>query len=213
MKGFCVSLLVACLAVTAAHSLVSAQARVSNLRISADEAGTALPLAEAPPGEKRYHLESGTNQLHVAFDCATAAEGTAQVRVMQPPGSILFQQDTSCAAGGTQVVLYDREGEPFPDNEYVVNLYVGDKEMYLADSVQFAVGSATIPESEGDATPTVQLDNGAASTALPGGVLIAQAEPVPPPGGPSSWLLAVAGVGILGLVGVIAWAGWSAVRK
>jgi hypothetical protein len=109
------------------------------------------------------------------------------------------------------VVVYDREGEAFPDNEYVVNLYVGEEDVYLADSVQFAVGAASIPESQGDLVPTAVPSSGAQSSPIAGAPVVA--EQAPAAGGPSKWLLAVAGLGILGLVGVVAWAGWSAVKK
>lgn len=193
--------------------LAAAQPQVQGLRVAADDSGGHLPEQDAPQGEKQYHLDSGTNQLFVAFDCASPAEGVTQVRVMQPPGTILFQEEASCAAGGQQVVLYDREGLAFPDNEYVVNLYVGDKELYLADSVQFAVGAATIPLSEGDPTvgpppPAATLVNTGPDESAPPSVLSA----VEQPGGPSPWLLAVAGAGILGLIAVVVWAGWSATR-
>lgn len=203
----------------------AAQPEVQNLRVAADASGGQLPEADAPQGEKQYHLDSGTADLYVAFDCASPAEGVTQVRVMQPPGTILFQEEASCAAGGQQVVLYDRKGLPFPNNEYVVNLYVGDKELYLADSVQFAVGDATIPPSAGDSTPIAAQPAATLQVApLPGSAPVesapfpesADVESAAPDtsanGGPSLWLLAVAGFGILLLVAVVAWAGWSATR-
>jgi hypothetical protein len=201
-------------AVVLTAAVTLAQPVVSNLRVAADASGSPLPQAEAPPGEKQYHLESGTNQLFVAFDCASPSEGITQVRVMQPPGTILFQEEASCAAGGQQVVAYDRQDQPFTDNEYVVNLYVGDKELYLADSVQFAVGGASIPPSQGD--PTFAPPEPAATLQVasvpeqpqPGSAGATQ----PNVGGPSKWLLAVAGIGILALVAVVAWAGRSAAR-
>lgn len=212
------TLLAACAAITAVllvEGPAMAQPVVAGLRVAADDTGSPLPQAEAPPGEKQYHLDSGTDQLFVAFDCASPSEGMTQVRVMQPPGTILFQEEASCAAGGQQVVVYDRKGQAFADNEYVVNLYVGDEELYLADSVQFAVGGASIPLSHGDATIAPQ----ASAAPLQVATLVAAAPQdqnvVDGPsteGGPSRWLLAVAGLGILALVAVVAWAGRSATR-
>jgi hypothetical protein len=197
------------LAATLTAATAVAQPSVQNLRVAADASGGLLPPAEAPPGEKRYHLDTGTDRLFIAFDCAAPAEGLTQIRVMQPPGTILFQEDASCAAGGQQVVVYDRAGQPFSDNEYVVNVYVGDKELYLADSVQFAVGAASIPASQGDATLVPAPESQATLIAAPG-------EPAPTaspaPGGPSTALLAIAGLGILALVAIVAWAGRAATR-
>jgi hypothetical protein len=185
---------------------------VRNLRLAADASGTALAEVEAGPGEKRYHLDVGVRELHMAFDC-TGVPGDVQLRLIQPPGTPLDLQDRTCSDASTQVVTYT-QSEPLADNEYVVNLYVGTTEPFLADSVQFTVGAAEIPPDEGAQPPpapqTTVAPNPPAGVPADRVVENAAAEV---DGAPSKLLLVLAGAGILALLAVVVWAGWSAMTK
>lgn len=208
MKRLAITALVAGVMCGLAWTQAEAQGLVHDLRIAADESGAPVTPADAPPGEKRYHLDSGTSELFIAFACDQVSDQTVQVRVMQPPGAVLFQEDRTCATGGTQVVAYSRDGEAFPDNEYVVNVYVGS-DLYLADSVQFAVGGAEIPPSVSEGPTPASL--APSPVAVQGGGATDSGD-ASAAGGPSRWLLAVAGLGILALAAMVLWAGWSAMR-
>jgi hypothetical protein len=199
------SLLAAIVVGLATCGLASAQGQsiIRDLRLASGPDGAPLAQVEAGPGEKRYHLEQATDTLFIAYDCTGTGEGDIQVRVIQPPGTPLDVQDRTCSAAGTEVVVYEAS-RPMVDNEYVVNLYVGRDEPFLADSLQFTVGDAQIVDTPPDVNPQV------VSTAGP--VIVDQTGPESVPGGPSSLLLALAGIGVVGLLAVVAWAGWSAMR-
>jgi hypothetical protein len=193
-------------------SVVQGQGTVGALRIS-DETGTEIERIDAPAGEKRYHVPSGTDAFHIAFDFSGNTPTDVQIRVMGPMGTILQQETDTYSAPGTHVIEFDNGGIPLEDNEYVVNAYVGD-EFYLADSLQLAVGEAQIPESrEVDSPPDSEgpLPQEPVS-AMPGpGAPDLGAEGATP-GGPPARLLVLAGLAVVVLLAVVAWAGWSFAR-
>ena len=186
------------------------QSVVRNLHLVGPD-GTPLETEEAGPGEKRYHLEADTETLRIAFDCTGEAEGPVQIRLIQPPGTPLFVEDATCTTAETQVMEFTSPSGPLADNEYIVNIYVGDTETFVADSLQLAVGEAQIMDREGEiTTPIPQTTPGQAELTVDE-VQAAPSEPEAS-GGPSPLLLALAGAGILGLLAVVAWAGWSAMK-
>jgi len=189
---------------------------VGGLRIS-DESGEAIGELPSPPGEKHFHLDPGVQGFHIAFEYTGSEPTDVQVRVLGPMGTILFQDAQSYDSPGTYVVEFDN-GSELSDNEYVVNAYVGG-ESYLADSLQLAIGSASIPISKVDEVEPV--DEAAASSGAEAmepveapataGPLEAREGQVP--GGPSQWMLLLAAAGILILLAVVLWAARSATRS
>jgi hypothetical protein len=201
----------AMLLAAAMASSASAQSRdLGGLRI-ADESGAAVGQQAAPPGEKYFHLESGTKQFYIAFDFGGKSATQVQVRVLGPKGTVLLQDTKSYDQPGVQVVKFDNK-IPIEDNEYVVNAYIGP-DWYLADSLQLTVGRATIVQSKGDSgTPTAVVQSQA--TLAP---FMSQPEPPAPPTGttaaPSRLAPVIAGIGVLILAGVVVWAVISATRS
>jgi hypothetical protein len=198
--------------VATTHTVASAQGQavVHNLRLVADANGTPMEQVDAGPGERRYHLDAGVEEVHMAFDCMADSADPVSVQLKQPPGAPLDVQSRTCSEAGTQVVTYTNKG-PLSDNEYVVNLYVGDSEPFIADSIEFTVGAAEIQEGPVDNAPPVSPAGQATVVAA-----VPQA-PIPNtedniPGGPSTVLLALAGAGVLGLLAIVVWAGWSAMK-
>jgi hypothetical protein len=191
----------------------AAQQPVRDLRL-VDASGAPLPQEDAGPGEKRYHLENGGDKLYMAFDCTGETSAPVQLRLLLPLGAPIVMEDRECLAAGTQVVEYDPADNPLADNEYVVNLYVG-AELYVADSLQFTVGAARIPGSVLNSTPIAPADatvvaQAPVDSAVQGGVSPAADTSVP--GSPSRWMLVVAVAAIIGLMGLVLWAGRSAMR-
>jgi len=193
---------------------VQAQGTVGSLRI-VDETGQTIGQEAAPPGEKLFRLPAGVTAFRVAMDFEGSAATDVQLRVMGPSGTILFQSTDSYSAPETVAVDVDNNGQPFTDQEYVINAYVG-ADAYLADSLQLVVGDAQLP------TPAEQLgaQSGVLDPLAASGQLVAQAPPpasgqlrTEVPGGPSNTVLALAVAGIAALFAIVLWAGWSATRR
>jgi hypothetical protein len=185
---------------------------VGGLRV-ANEGGESMGEQPSPPGEKHFHLDSGVEGFHIAFEYNGGDTTPVEVRVLGPMGAILFSDTEQCEEPGTFVMAFDH-GAVLDDNEYVVNAYVGD-ESYLADSLQLAIGSASIPPSESDQVPAA-TDSGAQGSDILQPVAtatIAEGAAGAVPGGPSQWMLLVAGIGILVLLAVVLWAARSAMRS
>ncbi len=197
-------------------SLAQEQA-VSGLRI-ADEAGNSVGEVPAPPGEKHFHLDSGVQKIYIAFDFSGTQATDVQVKFLGVMGTILFLDTQTYDTPGTKVVGFD-SSLPLEDMEYVVNAYIGP-ELYLADSLQLAVGEAQIPparEEEVDAQGA-PVPEAYQATVVP--VRPADVEgprdmdsPADVPGGPPQWMLLLAGLGVLVLFAVVVWAARSALRS
>lgn len=208
-------------AVLTTYAAEAQQHPVGGLRIS-DETGEAMGQLPAPPGEKHFHLDSGVESFHIAFDFQATEPTQVQLRVLGAQGAILFQDVQTYESPGTQVVEFDN-GAPLADNEYVVNTYIGP-ESYLADSLQLAVGEARIPESNVDdaapvigyedptAAPMIPQEPGAEQASFPEQVQEPQTN-VEVPGGPSQWTLYLAIIGVLILAAVVLWAARSAMQS
>lgn len=185
------------------------QAVVGNLRLATDAQGAPLDPVPAGPGEKVYALPADVQRLYIAFDYQSSTPERVQIRVMGPMGAVMFQSDETYDAPGTHVIEFDNGGAALEETEYVVNAYVTDS-LYLADSLQATVGEAQLSPAANEQSVTaaepqvveVPID-------APAGDL-APAGPAP---GPSSMLLVVAGVGVLALLGIVAWAGMSALGR
>lgn len=207
----------------AAPAARAQEAVVGNLRLAADESGAPLEAEPAGPGEKVYRVESGTETLLVAFDYDGEGAMPVQIRVMAPQGVVIYQSSEVYDSPGTYVIEVDNGGLPFEDTEYVINSYV-DEARYLADSMQVLIGAAEIIppdiESNPPAVSTVEVvvgDQGAldGQVAPPEGAgtsptTVDTAGDVP---GPSPMLLVLAILGVIGLLGVVVWAGMSALRQ
>jgi hypothetical protein len=191
-----------------------AQESVGDLRI-VDETGQTIGQQEAPAGEKLYRLPTGVTAFMVAMDYDASAATDVLLKVMGPSGTVLFQNKETLSQPGTHTVQVSSDGgQPFADQEYVVNVYVG-ADAYLADSLQLVVGEAQLPTpEEAEATTEARsLDPLAASTRSAAGQQ-ASSRPLSSnvPGGPSKSVLALAVAGILVLCGIVIWAAWSATR-
>jgi hypothetical protein len=201
--------LVAWLAAGAAHAQESG---VGNLRL-VDQAGAEVGREEAPAGEKHFRLPSGSTGIRVAFDYEGTTATPVQVRIMGPSGTVLLQQQEEYAAPGTYYADYKSDG-PMPDQEYVVNVYIGT-DPYLADSLQLIVGEGEIPGPVDAAAPTAAsaTESTGGQLAVTTGEAAAGTTSQDIPGGPSPVVLALAGLGIVALALVVAWAAWSATRR
>jgi len=207
--ALCAAALVAVLAAPAGAQ----QAVVGNLRLAADAQGTPLEAVPAGPGEKVYALPEDVTALYVAFDYESSTPQRVQVRVMGPMGAVMFQSDETYETAGTHVLEFENGGTPLQETEYVVNAYVTDS-LYLADSLQATVGEATLSPAanEGSVVQPAEPQVVEVPIGEPVGAVAAQA-PAGGAVGPSSMLLVAAGVGVLALLGIVAWAGMSAVGR
>jgi hypothetical protein len=233
MRKFILTAVAFCVAAVALAgvpvSQVAAQADqpaklVGNLRIG-DEAGEPVGVVpDAGPGEKVFRLTSGLDGFTAWLDYDGGAVTPVSVRVMAPQGVILDQQMRDLQQAGPERFDFGFD-PPLNDDEYVVNVYVGEQG-YLADSLQLLVGDAEIIPPDIESAPEVRIDPNAAGA--PGSESAApvapppagmEASPVQPvaadgtaatPLGPSPLLLVLAALGVLGLLGVVVWAGVSA---
>lgn len=196
----------------APRTALGQQAVVGNLRLASDDAGAPLDTVAAGPGDKVYALEKGVEGLFIAFDYKANTPERVQVRVMGPMGAVMFQSDETYETEGTHVIAFENGGIPLEETEYVVNAYVSDS-LYLADSLQATVGNATLSPASNEQTvvqPVPQVIEMPIDGAnVPG----AASTPAGPATGPSSMLLVIAGIGVLALLGIVAWAGMSALGR
>jgi hypothetical protein len=197
---------------------------VGNLRIG-DEAGEPVGVVpDAGPGEKVFRLASGLDGFTAWLDYDGGAVTPVSVRVMAPQGVILDQQMRDLQQAGAERFDFGFD-PPLNDDEYVVNVYVGEQS-YLADSLQLLVGDAELIPPDIESAPEVRIDP--IEAGAPGSESSAPVAPAPagngaspvqpaaaggtaePDLGPSSLLLVFAALGVLGLLGVVVWAGVSA---
>jgi len=192
---------------------------IGNLRVASDETGTPMETIPAGPGEKVYALEAGTSRVLLAFDFNGTSPTTVQLRLMAPQGTILLQEEREISEVGTHVIEYDGEDLPLQETEYVANVYVqtDGNAFYLADSLQMTVGNASISPAVNELGGQAQVEGvqpsigaGGQPEISAGGGAAAEAPVVP---GPSPMLLVLAGLGVVSLLGVVAWAGVSAMRQ
>ncbi|MFN2114557.1 MAG: hypothetical protein ACK2T6_02510 [Anaerolineae bacterium] len=192
---------------------------VGGLRL-VDDAGETMGQEPAPPGEKLFRLDAGVQQFTVAFD-VEGGTSDVQLRVMGPSGAVLFQETQTYTTPGTYTMDFDNGDVAFPEQDYVVNAYIGP-EFYLADSLQMVVGAAQIPGSDSEEPVVVSADQQTTTDQGAGHELIAEpieasqpldATALEIPGGPSRQVLLVAGFGILVLLAIVVWAGWSALNR
>lgn len=188
------------------------QAVVGELRLAADADGTPLDTVPAGPGEKVYALAKDAERLYIAFDYKASSPERVQIRVMGPMGAVMFQSDETYEAPGTHVIEFDNGGVPLEETEYVVNAYVSDS-LYLADSLQATVGEAQLSPASNEQSVTAPEPQ-VIEVPIEGPVDAAAGDaPAGPAAGPSSMLLVIAGIGVLALLGVVAWAGMSALGR
>lgn len=184
---------------------------VADLRL-VDEAGVEITQAQAGEGDQIYALPEGESKIHVAFDFSGSAATDVQVRILGTMGNIIFQQAEVYDAPGSHTIDYDHES-PLEMGEYVVNVYVGE-DAYLADSFQLAVGPevlASLIATPDDGAPQVAIATPEVPAPAPTlGTPIDNGIVTP---GPSPMLLALAGLGMVLLFGIVLWAIWSAMRR
>ena len=191
-----------------------AQETIGGLRI-VDDTGAITGQEEAPAGEKLYRLPAGVIAFNVAMDYDGSSPTDVQVRVMGPSGTVLFQKAETLTQPGPVTVVVTNGGQPFADQEYVVNAYVG-ADQYLADSLQLVVGEAQLPTpEEAQATSESSMLNpvSAMSGTLAETPSSSATAPTSVPGGPSNAVLGLAVAGILALTGIVVWAAWSATHR
>lgn len=189
---------------------------VGNLRLASDASGTPMETVPAGPGEKVYALETGDEAVYMAFDFSGTTPMTAQLRLMGPMGVAVHLEDVELVQPGPYVVTYDPGDRPLAETEYVVNIYIqAEGSYYLADSLQMTVGDAEISPAVNE-NPGESVQQPADFTApelAPVGSSIPTTESTAEVPGPSTMLLMLAGVGVLGLLAVVAWAGMSAIKS
>lgn len=191
---------------------------VGNLRI-VDDSGQTVGQEEAPAGEKLFRLDSGVTRFNVGFDYEGDGSNEVQIRFMGPSGTVLYQETNTYDAPGTYQVEIDNGSTPLQEQDYVINAYIGP-EPYLADSLQLVVGSAQVPgmDAEDDAPVQGAQEQDVAQPVgheLPPQPVTSevQQDAGQIPGGPSWQVLALAGLGILALMAIVLWAGWSAMNR
>jgi len=209
---FLASAAIALFGALGAHTAHAQQAVVGNLRLAADAEGAPLDAVPAGPGEKVYALAKDAERLFIAFDYKASSPERVQVRVMGPMGAVMFQSDETYEAPGTHVIEFDNGGLPLEETEYVVNAYVSDS-LYLADSLQATVGEARLSPASNEQSITAPEPQTIEMPIDRPGADLAAAAPAGPTPGPSAMLLVVAGIGVLALLGVVAWAGMSALGR
>jgi hypothetical protein len=184
---------------------------VANLRL-VDETGAEITRAQAGEGDQIYALPEGESKIRVAFDFSGSASTDVQVRILGTMGNIIFQQAEVYDAPGNHTIDYENES-PLQVGEYVVNVYVGE-DAYLADSFQLAVGDEVLasliatPDDGAPQSPIPTPDAPAPAPTL--GTPVDEGSTTP---GASPMLLALAGLGMILLFGIVLWAIWSAMRR
>ena len=183
---------------------------IKNLRLL-DAAGQPMAVDQIEAGDPYYRIPEGVPSLKAAFEFAGTQATDVKLKVLGNEGAALFEDTKSLDAPGTYEFLYDAKDQPLEKGEYVVNLYLG-KEFYLADSVQLFVGDVQPQQSEASLTEApAATATGGASAGDTGKPPIGDSQP----GGGSSntSLLILAGAGIVVLLGIVLWAGRSAMRR
>ncbi|HQZ71243.1 MAG: hypothetical protein ACH37Z_16585 [Anaerolineae bacterium] len=183
---------------------------VKDLRLL-DAGGQPMALIPIEAGDDYYRVPEGTPSITAAFEFAGTQATDVKIKVLGTEGVGLFEESKSVDAPGTYEFVYDAKDRPLEKGEYVVNLYLG-KESYLADSVQLFVGDAEPQQSVASQQETAPA-NPAESPEPSAPIDAAPSED--PAGGATgnSSLLILAGAGILALLGIVLWAGRSAMRR
>lgn len=194
---------------------------VKELRLL-DVQGQPLEREELEPGDYIFRLPEATTGVTAAFDFSGTQATDVKLRILGTEGVPIFEESRQVDAPGTVSFTYDAKDQPLEVGEYVVNLYVG-KESYLSDSVQLYVGAANPPVSQATkqaetalAAATADPAAGAAAEAGAGDAAASPVDAEAPSGSSltgSRSLLILAGVGLLALLGIVLWAGRSAMRR
>jgi len=209
-RGFGKTALIALLGTALAPLGAGAQGSpVKDLRL-VDASGQPLEQSQIEINDNYYRVPVGTAALKAAFEFVGTQATEVKLKVLGVEGAALFEESKSLEAPGTYDFTYDAKDQPMAEGEYVINLYLG-KESYLADSVQVYVGNAQPPVSvatQQALTPQAETSDGASATPSASPVTGGDTSPA----GNSS-LLILAGVGIVALLGIVLWAGRSAMRR
>lgn len=209
-RGFGKTALIALLGTALAPLGAGAQGSpVKDLRL-VDASGQPMEQTQIEINDNYYRVPVGTTSLKTAFEFVGTQATEVKLKVLGVEGAALYEESKSLDAPGTYDFAYDAKDQPMAEGEYVINLYLG-KESYLADSVQVYVGNAQPPVS----VATQQAQTPSTETVV--------GTPVTPSDSPvtggdtggsgNSSLLVLAGVGILALLGIVLWAGRSAMRR
>jgi hypothetical protein len=183
---------------------------VKDLRL-VDANGQPMELIQIEAGDGYYRVPEGTPSITAAFEFAGTQATDVKFKVLGTEGVSLFEDSKSLDAPGTYQFVYDTKDRPLEKGEFVANLYLG-KESYLADSVQIYVGDVQPPPSQASRLETQPAD--AAQSALPTSAMEPVASDDAPEGATGNvTLLALAGAGIVALLGIVLWAGRSAMRR
>lgn len=192
----------------------SSSSPAGNLRL-VDESNVELTREPSDLADQIYRVPEGTSALNIAFDFSGSSPTAIQTRVLGNLGATLYQESETYDAPGSHVVTFDNK-TPLEVGEYVVNIYVGD-DVYLADSFQLLVGDEVVlptPQDEGPAMeiPTPELGGAEAAAPAASATLETPTGTGEAPSG-SPALLALAGLGMVLLLGIVLWAGRSAMRR
>lgn len=210
-RGFGKTALIALLGTALAPMGAGAQGSpVKDLRL-VDASGQPMELTQIENNDGYYRVPVGTTSLKTAFEFVGTQATELKLKVLGVEGAALYEESKSLDAPGTYDFTYDAKDQPMVDGEYVINLYLG-KESYLADSVQVYVGNAQPPVS----VATQQAQQTAPAETVVGTPVTPSDSPVTggdTGGSGNSSLLVLAGVGILALLGIVLWAGRSAMRR
>lgn len=190
---------------------------VKDLRLL-DSQGQPLERQELEPGDYWFQLAENATGVTAAFDFSGTQATDVKLRILGVEGVPIFEESRQVDAPGTITFTYDAKDQPLQVGEYVVNLYMG-KESYLSDSVQLYVGDAQPSVSQATKqalTPQAETTADPAATAVESGGSPESSSAEAPTGGSPAGnrsLLVLAGVGLLALLGIVLWAGRSAMRR
>ncbi len=191
---------------------------IKDLRLL-DAQGQPLERVEIEPGDYYFPLPEGATKLTAAFDFSGTQVTEVKLRVMGNEGVSLFEESRQVDAPGTVTFTYDAKDQPLETGEYYINLYVG-KESYLSDSVQVYVGDAKPAVSQATQIAAQTQAVPGASGATTGDSAPADSASSPAPADTTGGsipgnrnLLVLAGAGLLALLGIVLWAGRSAMRR
>lgn len=161
MKRFTVlALALSILMTLALTNVASADFEINNLRLST-----------APDGPATTAFPKGTTEIYAVFDYVDATGIPIQLKLYDPVGQVLYLETFEYEGSGSESIKITNGGLPFSDGVYLVNMYTakmapqGDTTLYPYQSIEWAVGDATIPEpGSGEVIATVVVQEGAAGT-------------------------------------------------
>ncbi len=166
-------------------------------------------MTDQPDGQGTTQFPAGTDTVYLVFDYDVGrdTEIIVEIREEQSEGAVIFTHREIYSGSGTATIeIKAPDGEAFRDGVYNTIIKFGPQR-YLTAGWEWAVGDIALEEPGSRVQPREQVqslgDTAAQSTSQS---VVPTPAPVSATGGLPPVVLAVLGVVVLILVGVIVWA-------